>query len=220
VWKGLLVTQSRLLGLVSNPEGRSNLPPIKRYGFFRITTSGFFVFLAMATASALGGCDGRTNVPEEATGFAEPVYVIEGSTVRLDDDVYFGEDGTVSLLRSVRADLNNDTLDDLAAVLRLDSKGSGIFYYLNVFLADRDGRLSLVGAQFLGDRIKLDFIEIYGEASISSLTGVPIHADDYGQLAVGYSSHAAGQAFTEQPSLYITRHWKVSEGKLVSLENY
>ena len=121
-----------------------------------------------------------------------------------------------SLLRSVRADLNDDTLDDLAAVLLLDSKGSGIFYYLNVFLADLDGRLNLVGTQFLGDRIKFDFIEIYGEAS---LTGVPIHADDYGQLAVGYSMHAAGQAFAEQPSLYITRHWKVSEGKLLSLES-
>ena len=170
----------------------------------------------MATASAVGGCDGRTNVLEEATEFAEPVYVIEGSTVRLDDGVYIGEDGTVSLLTSVRADLNDDTLDDLAAVRLLDSKGSGIFYYLNVFLADRDGRLNLVGTQFLGDRIKFDFIEIYGE---ESLTGVPIHADDYGQLAVGYSMHAAGQAFAEQPSLYITRHWKVSEGKLLSLES-
>ncbi len=113
------------------------MPPIKRYGFV----------LLIAAASAFGGCDGRTNVPEE---------------------------GTISLLRSVRADLNDDTLDDLAAVLVLDSKGSGIFYYLNVFLADRGGRLSLVGTQFLG----------------------------------------------EQPGLYITRHWKVSEGKLLSLESY
>ncbi len=140
------------------------MPPIKRYGFV----------LLIAAASAFGGCDGRTNVPEEATEFAEPVYVIEGNSVHLDDGVYSGEDGTVSLLKSVRADLNDDTLDDLAAVLVLDSKGSGIFYYLNVFLADRGGRLSLVGTQFLG----------------------------------------------EQPGLYITRHWKVSEGKLLSLESY
>ena len=185
-----------------------------------MTIRRFGLFFAMAIAGAVGGCAVSENVPVVTAVSTEPVYLIEGDAVRLDDGVYSGEDGTVSLFRSASGDLNGDMIDDLAAVLRLDSKGSGIFYYLNVFLAGRDGQLSVVGAEFLGDRIKFDFIQIYGEASISSLTGVSIHRDDYGQIAVGYSTHAAGQAFAEQPGVYLTRHWKVSEGKLVLLESY
>ena len=183
---------------------------IKRYGFL----------LALAAASISGGCNRNTDAPMAPTEPAEPVYVIEGNPVRLDEGVYVGEDGTVSLLKSVSGDLDSDEFEDRTAVLRLDSKGSGIFYYLNVFSGDGEGGQSLVGAEFLGDRIKFDFIQIYGEGSISSLTGVSIHPDDYGQVAVGFSFHAEDQAFSEEPGLYITRHWKVSGGRLVLLENY
>jgi len=171
----------------------------------------FSFVVAMVAASILGGCNSDTDAPN---------YVIEGEPVWLVDGVYVGEDGTVSLLESVSGDLDSDEFEDRAVVLRADSKGSGIFYYLNVFLGDRDGGLGLIGAEFLGDRIKFDFIQIYGEGSISSLTGVSIHPDDYGQVAVGFSFHAENQAFSEEPGLYITRHWKASDGKLILLENY
>ena len=138
----------------------------------------------------------------------------------LDSGVYVGEDGTVSLLDSVHGDLNGDETDDFVAILNLDSKGSGLFYFLNVFLADEEGQLTLIGEEFLGDRIKLDFLAIYGEASISPLTGIAIHPDNYGQLAVAYSTHADGQSYAEEPTLYLSRHWKVSDGQLVVLENY
>jgi len=140
--------------------------------------------------------------------------------VPLNNGSYAGEDGTVSLLESVRGDLNNDEINDIAAVLRLDSKGSGIFYYLNVFLADEHGELRLVGEEFLGDRISFDFLEIYGEGSVSPLTGIAIHPDDYGQLAIAYSAHAQGQSYAEKPNLYLTRHWRVSDDRLVVFENY
>ena len=138
----------------------------------------------------------------------------------LNNGIYVGEDGTVSLLESVRGDLNNDEIDDIAAVLRLDSKGSGIFYYLNVFLADDYSEPRLVGEEFLGDRISFDFLEIYGEGSVSPLTGIAIHPDDYGQLVVAYSTHADGQSYAEEPNLYLTRHWKVSDGQLAIFDNY
>jgi len=171
-------------------------------------------------ASVLFGCDSGTNAPQEITTPNQPGFVVEGRAVPLNSGVYVGENGTVSLLKSVRGDLNRDEIDDFAAVLKLDSKGSGAFYYLNVFLADEEAQLTLVGEDFLGDRIKFDFLAIYGEASISPLTGLAIHADDYGQLAVAYSTHAQGQSYVEEPALYLTRHWKVSNGKLVVLENY
>ena len=62
----------------------------------------------------------------------------------------------------------------------LDSRGSGVFYYVNVFLDDGNGRWRFAGEEFLGDRIKYDFIAIYGEGTVSSFTGVPIHPDDFG----------------------------------------
>jgi len=161
-----------------------------------------------------------TSAPQEITALDLPGYVVEGSAVPLDGGVYAGENGTVSLLESIHGDLNGDGIDDHAAILNLDSKGSGLFYYLNVFLADDEGQLTLVGEEFLGDRIKLDFVAIYGEASISPLTGIAIHPDDYGQLAVAYSTHSKNQSYAEEPTLYLTRHWKVSDGQLVVLENF
>jgi hypothetical protein len=171
-------------------------------------------------ASVLFGCDSGTNTPQEITATGQPGYVVEGRAVPLNSGVYVGEDGTVSLLESVHGDLNGDETDDFAAIFYLDSKGSGRFYYLNVFLANEEGQLNLVGEEFLGDRIKLDFLAIYGEASISPLTGIAIHPDDYGQLAIAYSTHADDQSYAEEPALFLTRHWKVSDGQLVVLENY
>ena len=72
----------------------------------------------------------------------------------------------------------------------------------------------------LGDRIKFDFMGIYGPGSVSRLTGVPIHPDDHGQLVVGYYVHGPEQAYAESPGIYISRHWKIDDGKLVSMEDY
>ena len=171
-------------------------------------------------ASVLCSCHGGTNAPQEVTEPGEPGFVVEGSPAPLNNGVHVGEDGAVSLVESVRGDLNTDEIDDVAAVLRLDSRGTGVFYYLNVFLADEEGQLSLVGEEFLGDRIKFDFLDIYGEASISTLTGIAIDPDDYGQLVVAYSTHADGQSYAEEPAFYLARHWKVSAGQLIVLENH
>jgi len=85
---------------------------------------------------------------------------------------------------------------------------------------DGNGALGLAGEAFLGDRIKFDFIEIYGAGSVSRGTDVPIHPDDHGQLVVGYYIHGRDQAYADSPKFYITRHWKIDDGKLVSVEDY
>jgi hypothetical protein len=147
----------------------------------------------------------------------EPVYRINGSVVRINEP---GQDGTVSLASSVMGDLNNDGLADHGAVLRLNSKGSGVFYHLNVFLKEDHDGWRFVSEEFLGDRIKLDFMDIYRQGSVSSVTGVPIHPDDHGQLVVAYSIHSREQSYSDAPRLYITKHWRVEGGKLVLIENY
>ena len=151
------------------------------------------------------------------TGPADPAYTISGNRVQ---SGALGVDGKVSLLASVSGDLNEDGRKDRAVILVLDSVGSGVFYHLNVFLVDGKGECRFVGEDYLGDRIKFNFLDIYAEGSVSSLTGVSIHPNDYGQLVVAYSVHASKQSFAEEPILYLTKHWKVEDGKLVLIEDY
>jgi len=178
-----------------------------------VITMNSFARIAVLLALFNFGCSG--SVPGDAS--ADPVYTIEGSAVRIDAP---GEDGTVSLLASAMGDLNDDGRDDRGVILRRNSKGSGVFYYLNVFLDEADDGWRFVGEEFLGDRIKFDFLDTYREGSVSSLTGVPIHPDDHGQLVVAYSVRSEDQPFSEEPDLDLTRHWRVDEGNLVLMENH
>jgi hypothetical protein len=159
------------------------------------------------------GCGETGRVSDDP---AEPMFTIEGKTIRLENGVFAGEDGTVSLAASTHGELNNDGHEDLAAVLVLDSKGSGVFYYLNVLLSTSAGDWRSAGEVFLGDRIDFDFITIYAEGSTAPHTDVPIYPDDYGLIVVGFSMHAAGQAFADQPELYVTREWRVVGDSIVS----
>ncbi len=184
------------------------------------------VLLALLGVGCNGSVSGDTSVgsapsPEEppvaAVVPAEPAFMINGGKTRIDA---LGQDGTVSLLASAVGDLNDDGRDDRAVILRLDSTGTGVFYYLNVFLDEGDDGWRFVGEEFLGDRIKFDFLDIYREGSVSSLSGVPIHPDDHGQLVVACSVRSREQPFSEEPDFSLTRHWRVDEGKLVLMDNY
>jgi hypothetical protein len=164
-----------------------------------------------------GTSDTSAPADSSATGSAAPAYTINGKRVQPGKA---GADGIVSLLASVNGDLNEDGRDDHAVIIILKSVGSGVFYHLNVFLDDGKGEWRFVGEEFLGDRIRFDFLDIYAEGSVSLITGVPIHPDDYGQLVVAFFARSREQSFAEEPSLYLTRHWKVEDGGLVLIEDY
>jgi len=164
-----------------------------------------------------GTSDGSAPGDSSATGSTASAYTINGKRVQLGEP---GADGKVSLLASVSGDLNGDGRDDRAVILILNSVGSGVFYHLNVFLDDGKSEWRFVGEEFLGDRIRFDFLDIYAEGSVSSITGVPIHPDDYGKLVVAFSVRSSEQSYAEEPSLYLTRHWKVEDGRLVLIEDY
>jgi hypothetical protein len=187
-------------------------------------------FVLIVVLLALLGVGCSSSVPDDLSADTAPsreesavtaqgtaVYTINGSAVRIEEP---GTDGTVSLLASVMGDLNEDGRDDRGVLLRLNSNGSGVFYYLNVFLDEGDDGWRFVGEDFLGDRINFDFMDIYREGSVSSVTGVPIHPNDYGQLVVAYYVHSTEQPFSEEPKFYLTRHWRIDDGKLVLMENY
>jgi len=176
--------------------------------------NGFAVGVACLTVA---GCVSERSDDASST---TPVYSIEGNQVQLEGGFFESQDGTVSLLTAISGDVNGDAADDQAAILVLDSRGSGVFYYLNVLLNDGNGTLGQAREAFLGDRIKFDLMDIYGDESVSQLTGVPIHPDDYGKLVVAYHIHGDDQAYADDPELYITRHWKIESGRLVLVEDY
>ena len=148
-----------------------------------------------------------------------PVYSIEGKQIQLEGGLFESEDGTVFLLETVSGDLDGDAANDQAAVLVLNSRGSGVFYYLNVLLGNDRATYGRAKEAFIGDRIKFDFMDIYGAGSVSRLTGIPINPADHGQLVVGYYTRRPGQAYAESPGLYVTRRWTIENGRLVAVEN-
>ena len=163
-----------------------------------------------------GTSDGSALGDPSATGSAVSAFTINGKHVQLGEP---GAEGKVSLLTSVSGDLSGDARDDRAVILILNSVGSGAFYHLNVFLDDGKSEWRFVGEEFLGDRIKFDFLDIYADGSVSSITGVPIHPDDYGKLVVAFSARSNEQSFAEEPRLFFTRHWKLEDESLVLIED-
>jgi len=170
-----------------------------------------------AAPDLTGTTDGSTPDDPSATEPAALAYTIDGERVQLGES---SADGNVSLLALVSGDLNEDGRDDRAAIVVLNSVGSGVFYHLNVFLDDGKSGWRFVGEEFLGDRIRFDFLDIYAEGAVSSITGAPIHPDDYGRLVVAFFVRSSRQSLAEEPNLYITKHWKVEDGKLVLIEDY
>ena len=66
----------------------------------------------------------------------------------------------------VTGDFNNDGSLDIAAVITFNGGGSGVFYYLVVFLND-NGTPKYLTATFLGDRTKINSIK-YGDGTFSA----------------------------------------------------
>lgn len=96
---------------------------------------------------------------------------------------YFGNEAV--------GDLNGDGLPDVAFILTQNSGGSGTFYYVVVALKIADGYQG-TNAVLLGDRIAPQTTEIKG-----------------GQLIVNYADRNPGEPMTTQPSLGVSKYFKV-----------
>jgi hypothetical protein len=174
------------------------------------------VFLALLSACKEQSPNPKN--PDENAGAqqADITFTINGKTVRPDKDE---GNGTVSLFAVATGDMNDDGLDDRAVILRHNSHGSGTFYYLNVFLKEDNSGWRFAGEDFLGDRIKFSYTQIYAEGSIAPDSDTPAHPDDYGTLVIAYYVHSK-QPLSEPPKFYITRHWVVIDGKLMAQDAY
>jgi membrane-bound inhibitor of C-type lysozyme len=131
--------------------------------------------------------------------YKNATYVIEGQPVMLVNGraetaaapgsasqtvtQYFGNEAT--------GDLNGDGVPDVAFLLTQNSGGSGMFYYVVVALKTTNNYQG-TNAILLGDRIAPQTTEIKN-----------------GQLIVNYADRAAGEPMTAQPSVGVSKYFKV-----------
>jgi hypothetical protein len=137
--------------------------------------------------------------------YKDATYVVEGEPISLVNGLaekeiapgsaskqitkYFGNEAT--------GDLNGDGQADVAFLLTQDSGGSGTFYYVAVALKTDSGYKG-TNAIFLGDRIAPQSTEIQG-----------------GRLIVNYADRNPGEPFTAQPSLGVSKYFKIIDSKLI-----
>ena len=159
-------------------------------------------------ALALTACaPAATPTGGPAADFKDGTYTVEGKPVTLVDGLAESQSAPGSASKTVTrylgneatGDLNGDGLDDVVFLLTQDGGGSGLFYYL---VAARNSEQGYVGtnAMLLGDRI--------GPKSVSIEDGV---------IIVDFLERNPGEPFTVPPTLDVTRHFKLADGKLVEL---
>jgi len=106
---------------------------------------------------------------------------------------YFGNEAT--------GDLNGDGQADTAFLLTQDSGGSGTFYYVAVALAADKGYQG-TNAIFLGDRIAPQTTDI-----------------ENGEVVVNYADRKTGEPMTTEPSVGVSKHFKIIDGKLLEVDS-
>ena len=145
------------------------------------------------------------NVPD----YKNISYQIEGQNVTLKNGVAEVEIAPGSASKSitkyfgneVSADFNQDGSKDIAFLITQDNGGSGTFYYI-VAALKHDDRYVGTNAILLGDRITPQTTE-FAE----------------GEIIVNYAERKADEPMTTQPSVGVSKYFKVDGDKLVEIIN-
>ena len=104
---------------------------------------------------------------------------------------YFGNEAT--------GDINGDGIPDSAFIVTQSGGGSGTFYYVVILLGTRSG--ASVGQSFLlGDRIAPQTTEIRND-----------------EVIVNYADRKPGEPMSAQPSVGVSKYFKVVNGKLAEV---
>lgn len=149
-----------------------------------------------------------TEAPSTAD-YKNATYLIEGQFITLTDGSFEVESAPGSATRITTryfgneafADLNDDGKEDVAFLLTQTSGGSGTFFYVVVALQTETGYEG-TNAVFLGDRIAPQTTNIQN-----------------GIIIVNYADRNPGEPFTVQPSLGVSKYFKVIDNVLVEIQN-
>jgi hypothetical protein len=134
-------------------------------------------------------------------------YQIEGQVVKLNNGIAETEIVPDSASKNITrffgnevfVDFNNDNLKDAAFLLTQNNGGSGTFYYLVAAIKNADGYVG-TNAILIGDRIAPQTTEFRD-----------------GEIIVNYADRKIDEPMTSQPSLGVSRYFKINEGLLVEV---
>jgi hypothetical protein len=112
------------------------------------------------------------------------------------------------LLAELDGDLDGDGVADRAAVIAVDPGGSGTFLHVAAIVGD-GAATRPVGSVLLGDRVELRDLRIFEPGHV-----------DAGMLVVGLDIRGADQSLAEKPRFYVTRMFRVRDGKLIEIPQY
>jgi len=133
-------------------------------------------------------------------------YQIDGKTVLLKNglsEVIIPDSSSKSTTRyfgnEVTADMNGDGIEDVAFLLTQNNGGSGTFYY--IVGAIKNGEIYTgTNAILLGDRIAPQTTEF-----------------KEGMVIVNYADRKIDEPMTTEPSIGVSRYFKVEGGKLIEV---
>jgi hypothetical protein len=133
------------------------------------------------------------NIPTFLTSYKNGTYTLENEQIKLGSTAkYFGNE--------VKADFNGDGVQDIAFILTSEPGGSGTFYYIALALS-KEGGYEGANTIFLGDRIAPQTTEYRN-----------------GEIIVNYADRKEGEPMTTQPSVGVSKYFKVENNKLVSVK--
>jgi len=137
-------------------------------------------------------------------------YTIDGSSITLVDGYAESEiaPGSASKLitqyfgNEAMGDLTGNGAGDAAFLITQTGGGSGTFYYIVAAIKTTDGYRGTNGI-LLGDRIAPQSTEIKN-----------------GEIVVNYADRSAGEPMAAQPSVGVTRYFRVQDGILVEADKH
>ncbi len=172
-----------------------------------LTVVGVIIVLATGLLIISNRSKVSSGVPvvSSGVGYKDSTYLVDDQTVKITNGVseiqseyssalivtrYFGNEA--------KGDLNGDGVEDIVFLLTQNGGGTGTFYFVAVAFGNKLGGYVGANSVFLGDRIAPQTTEIKD-----------------GQVIVNYADRNPGESFTTQPSLGVSKYFKVLNGLLV-----
>jgi hypothetical protein len=144
----------------------------------------------------------------DVSGSESIAYLVEGTEITLKDGVSIvpSAPGSASMVttryfgNAATGDLNADGADDTAFLITQNSGGSGTFFYVVAALKQGDTYVG-TNAVLLGDRIAPQSTELKD-----------------GKVTVNYAERKPSEPMTATPSVGVSKHFKIVDGKLAEVK--